>query len=275
MKTAYPTASDWAGYLAGSGLFPETTVTTGAANATQTVGSTAEMRVGDTLWFGSALVTRTVASVASATSVVLSSAVTTTTAERVVIFRTPFDLATGVAAGIQAFEADAGRVFLATADTTRYFDPPSGPQGMLDLKADLAAVTTVTVAGATKTENTDFVLRPLDAAAEGKPYSLIQFSGRFYAPVVFSQIRSIAITGRWAYASSATGMPEDVWLAMLAKASLIRLPQLSLTISGGVTDWKEADISESYGGAPLAGVADLWRAEVAQALYRYRRVMVG
>ncbi len=60
-----------------------TTVTTGASSATQTVGATGGMRAGDTLYFAVTAATRTVSSIASATSVVLTATISTTTAEAV------------------------------------------------------------------------------------------------------------------------------------------------------------------------------------------------
>ncbi len=60
-----------------------TTVTTGVASATQTVGDTTGMAQGDTLFFATANVTRTIASVTDATTVVLTASVTSTTGETV------------------------------------------------------------------------------------------------------------------------------------------------------------------------------------------------
>lgn len=60
-----------------------TTVTAGAASATQTVGSTTGMAAGDTLFFVGAQVSRIISSVTNGTTVVLTASVTTTTAEKV------------------------------------------------------------------------------------------------------------------------------------------------------------------------------------------------
>ncbi len=60
-----------------------TTVTTGAASATQTVGSTTGMSAGDTLFFVGAQVSRVIASITNGTVVVLTASVTTTTGEKV------------------------------------------------------------------------------------------------------------------------------------------------------------------------------------------------
>jgi hypothetical protein len=66
-----------------------TTVTTGANSATQTVGSTSNMIVGDTLFFHTANVTVTVVSITDSTHVVVSAAVNSTTSETVTVSSTP------------------------------------------------------------------------------------------------------------------------------------------------------------------------------------------
>lgn len=60
-----------------------TTVTTGAASATQTVGDTTGWAVDDILTFQPSGVTRTIASITSSTVVVLNSTITTTTGEAI------------------------------------------------------------------------------------------------------------------------------------------------------------------------------------------------
>jgi hypothetical protein len=67
----------------GGGWGVQTTVTTGAASATQTIGSTANVRPGDVLYFATTGDSRTVQSVTNGTTVVLSSTITTTTGETV------------------------------------------------------------------------------------------------------------------------------------------------------------------------------------------------
>lgn len=78
-----PSADTWA--LTASGAAVATTVTTGASSATQTVGSTTGMAAGDVLFFVGAQAERTISSVASATSVVLTATISTTTAEKVAL----------------------------------------------------------------------------------------------------------------------------------------------------------------------------------------------
>lgn len=89
----------------GGGYGVNTTVTAGAASATQTVGYTGGMQVGDTLYFTTAAVSQTILSITSATVVVLSGSVTTTTSETV--SKLFFEPGTGVGA-LQAFFAESG-----------------------------------------------------------------------------------------------------------------------------------------------------------------------
>jgi len=66
-----------------AGVTGSTTVTVGANSATQQVGSTADMFVGQTLFFATAAVYRTVDSITDATHVVLTTPVNSTTAEAI------------------------------------------------------------------------------------------------------------------------------------------------------------------------------------------------
>lgn len=63
-----------------------TTVTTGASSATQTLGSTNGIKAGDVLYFATTAVYAAVASVTSATVLVLGTSISTTTAEAVTVY---------------------------------------------------------------------------------------------------------------------------------------------------------------------------------------------
>jgi hypothetical protein len=65
----------------GGGYGVNTTVTSGTSSATQTVGSTAGMEVGTSLYFATTNAYRIVSSVTNATTVVLAATISTTTAE--------------------------------------------------------------------------------------------------------------------------------------------------------------------------------------------------
>lgn len=82
--TGSGSASSWDQQTAlGGGYGVATTVTTGASSATQTVGSTAGMQAGMSLYFQTSNAYRVVSSVTSATVVVLTATISTTTAEAV------------------------------------------------------------------------------------------------------------------------------------------------------------------------------------------------
>lgn len=69
--------------LYGDGTGVITTVTTGASSATQTVGDTTYLYPGRVIYFGTSAAARTVSSVTSATVVVLTATISTTTGESV------------------------------------------------------------------------------------------------------------------------------------------------------------------------------------------------
>lgn len=277
-KTAYPTASDLALYLTGTGLFSSLPVTVaGSATNTHTVAATSRLRVGDTLYFHGAGGLRTITDIPSATTVTVSGdPFTTVVKERVSLLPASLDLATAVAAGIARFEREAGRKMLATAATERRFDLPTSQRGYLDLKADLSAFSSLSIDGTAYTLNTHFRLLSEDADEEGLPWDRVQFERHWIFPLHWSNVRAVALTGYWGYgASTGAGMPEDAWLAMLYGAMLSRLPQLAASVTRGVVNWREADVDESYGAQPLAGLVSLWREEFDLAVARYRRVTVG
>lgn len=88
----------------GGGYGVNTTVTTGATSATQTLGSTAGMQPGDVLYFATAAVNAIVSSVTNSTTVVLTASITTTTSEVVTRVGEP---GTGPGA-VRAFFAESG-----------------------------------------------------------------------------------------------------------------------------------------------------------------------
>lgn len=100
------TASKWKQLTSlGGGYGVNTTVTTGASSATQTVGSTAGMQVGDTIFFATTNASRIVSSITSATVVVLTATISTTTSE--VVTKLNFEPGTGAGA-VQAFFGESG-----------------------------------------------------------------------------------------------------------------------------------------------------------------------
>lgn len=88
------------------------TVTSGATSATQTVGSTAGMQVGDVLQFtqadGTSIGTKIVSSITSSTVVVLTTSVATTTGDIVVNTSRPAGAGAGALSHTRAFYAEGG-----------------------------------------------------------------------------------------------------------------------------------------------------------------------
>lgn len=83
-STGSSTASSWYQQTSlGGGYGVKTTVTSGASSATQTVGSTAGMQAGQSLYFAVSNAYRIVSSVTNTTTVVLTATISTTTAEAV------------------------------------------------------------------------------------------------------------------------------------------------------------------------------------------------
>ncbi len=80
-NTSTPTTPAAGGY--GYVAKVATTVTTGVASATQTVASTTNMVIGESLYFGTTKTTRVVQSITNATTVVLTATITTTTGEAI------------------------------------------------------------------------------------------------------------------------------------------------------------------------------------------------
>lgn len=183
------------------------------------------------------------------------------------------DLVSAIDTGIETFERETGRVMLALADSIRHFDAPVGPRGMIDLKRDLAAVTTVTFQGVTQVQGTDYRLLPIDRDLDNRPWDRVQFLVIWPRPSYWALNSSVAITGRWGY--SATAIPGDAWNAMLAAAALSRLPMFTTLRFKGFVRWQEADMMEDYGAKPFQYLLDEWQALLDQALMRYRRVTVG
>ncbi len=92
----------------GGGFGFQTTVTSGASSATQTVGNTAGMRAGDILWFTVTAAARTVSSITNATTVVLTATISTTTAEKVTNTSNPIGAGANATSKTRAFFVETG-----------------------------------------------------------------------------------------------------------------------------------------------------------------------
>lgn len=168
------------------------------------------------------------------------------------------DLEVAAAAGASQFEREAGRRMLGVTQT-RSFDPGRvGANGFLDLRADLASLTGVAWNGTSYAVGTDVRAFPLNAAADGLPYSGLSFGHwrRFFAGY-WPLPTLIEVSGAWGYGVE---IPEDAWLGMLAWAGLLLLPVIVQAQTGGVEAWVEADMQERYGAQPLSALRMGWEA---------------
>lgn len=107
-------------------------------------------------------------------------------------------------------------------DVTRYFDGNGDERLPI---GDLRSLTSLTVDGVALTVNDDFHLRPLNAVADGEPYTsieLIQPETAFansnprrghIIPYIFEELqRSVVVVGKWGYSATP---PADVKVAVM------------------------------------------------------------
>jgi hypothetical protein len=179
-----------------------------------------------------------------------------------------FDLGAKVGAAIADWERDTGHLpFLAASSmSVHYFDPPRR-SCRLDFDGGLASLSSLTISGTTLTVDEDFFLMPTNAAARGLPITGVEFA----APVS-GEPRSIAVTGRWGYA---TTLPDAAYEAILCKALLYSQPELALGVSKGVYSVQDEKFSMRYGGGgvtPLMAETERWRCSYRDAVRRYRRI---
>lgn len=126
---------------------------------------------------------------------------------------------------VEAIEERSGfRPFLNTASTlsTRIYDPPGGRT--LKLGNGLLGAATITrgiavgVTGVVLTAGEDYWLEPVNALADGKPYTAV----RFYREQ-FGASQSISVRGPFGFA---TTLKRDIWNACLDYATHLLCPQL-------------------------------------------------
>lgn len=173
-------------------------------------------------------------------------------------FVAALDTTTFAAAGASEFEREAGRRMLAVTQT-REFDPCRvGTNGFLDLKADLASLTSVAWNTTAYTVGTDVRAFPLNAADDGLPYSGLSFGyWRRFSGYGYPFPPLISVAGDWGYGAT---IPEDAWAGMLAFAGMLLFPQIVQRRTGGMFEWTEADMREAYGNNPLQGLRAGWQA---------------
>ncbi len=194
------------------------------------------------------------------------------------------DLEGKAQAALARWERETGWIpFLGdTADVTRYFDPsgpnqrlPGGrgggwlmtlPNGLLSVTSIYSGFSAADVGTALVSE-TDYRLRPLNASVDGRPYTEIEMLGG----ASWGLGRSVRIIGRWGYSLT---VPDDAWTAILYGAVSIALPEIRERVTGGLVEWKEAEVSERYGEKFLASSAMAWDQRWMSAVNRFKRVVL-
>lgn len=180
-----------------------------------------------------------------------------------------FDLSAKIATAISDWEYATGhQPFLAaSSNSTRYFDPPR--DGRLTFDTGLASFTSLTLSGTTLTSGTDFYLGPQNASARSIPYEWADFGSN-----PGGLPRSIAITGRWGYA---TTLPPIAWEAIISRALLLAQPEMALGISKGVYSIRDDTFDVRYGGGgvtPLQTEAKIWADNYRSAVRRMQRIAI-
>lgn len=178
------------------------------------------------------------------------------------------DLETLLAAGIRDVEEATYRTWLGADSTvTRRFNPPTN-SAVLRID-DLAAFTSLTYqtlggTASTLTQDTDFVLEPVNAAADSRPYTRVRFTWhRWQAPLALSQRGAIRLTGKWGFSVITTGwgMPEPVWVAMLSRSAWHAWNQLTHKTTGGRMSYRDDDVAEEFGVERWTGLRDMWEGQ--------------
>jgi hypothetical protein len=173
-----------------------------------------------------------------------------------------------VASAIQQWEGDTGWVPFYAPDepfTARYFDVPDGT--LLELDGGLLWVEDFSIAGAIAPL---YDLFPLNAPANGKPYTAIRFRqplcAKDYLP------GSIQIYGTWAFT---TNLRDDAKNAILSMAAMTAL-SMTGSAAGAVTQIKQDDVQISYASsstltAHYSAVQLQLKATYDLAVARYKR----
>ncbi len=161
--------------------------------------------------------------------------------------------------------------FMSTGDVneTRYFDPPNSH--ILDLNGGLLQLVAMATeqqydanvndslsAGVSQQNLRDFRLKPLNAPAEGKPYTYMQVG--WYGWGVSG---SIAVTGEWGYCTSAT-MPAGARRGIMAIAADLLMPQITMQVTrGGLSMIQRGDETKKW---DLSQLAEVWKSDLSSAL---------
>jgi hypothetical protein len=183
-------------------------------------------------------------------------------------FLAPINLADKIARARRDMEQNTGRVFLAVTSARTYTPRTSGP--FLDLRADLAEFTSLSISGTPKTLNTDFELWPENADADGRPWTMIRFTNYFNLDLLSR--RTVVVTGKWGYS---VAIPDDVWDAILDRGVDLCAPEISGAISGGLTSEQHGDEKWVYGNGALSAEFTRAGASFQSVVSTYKRVAQG
>jgi hypothetical protein len=181
-----------------------------------------------------------------------------------------FSYADAIEAAITAWETDSGWFPFKATTRTVTFDPPgykpqnsgsqSGGSRILNLRLPLLSVSSLTIDGVSKVANQDFWL----LKSPRREHSWVV---RFGYPI-FAMPNGISITGSFGY--QATGVPVDVWEAILNRAVWGASDVLQLQLTGGVVKWDEGNAGEDYGISPLSAQIRMWRQKWSTVIAAYK-----
>jgi hypothetical protein len=161
--------------------------------------------------------------------------------------------------------------------TARTFDPMGtavpartyglrGGSRMLPLRAGLvsqAAITSVVASSRTLTSGTDYRLAPLNAQANKRPYSRIEFT----VPV-YGQASSIVVTARW---GAFAALPQEVFNAIRRQAaSDLAIDRSTGGLASGIVQLKDDDVSITRIIDPV-GALSAWSEALERIKARYER----
>lgn len=193
----------------------------------------------------------------------------------------------GFAAGsVTRFEKATGRIpFLAQASTSLLFDPPgtgsqmpynmwAGGSKVLELMPCFTTITGVAMAvtvdsptGSPLDIQRQMYFHPYNHAELGVPIEWIEF----LIPI-YGLRQSLQVTGT---PGNYAAWPADAWNAVLMGAAADLSAIIGLSISGGISEQKELDVSERYEPNPLKAFEDSWRARFNTVVSAYKLLVVG
>lgn len=185
-----------------------------------------------------------------------------------------------IAAAIVAWErATNYEPFLGTGiDETRYL---TGEGFQIDFQGGLTdAPTTLTINGnyddtgvyengVTLVVNRDYILYPQNALARSKPYTYCKLK-RYHT---YREEGGVKVVAPFGYAET---VPSDAWEAVMKCILSMLFPAQLLSVTGGIQQWKEADVEEDYGKGEIFGNAsDYFKDYCREIIAFYRRLVVS